>query len=193
MTTDPRRRILTIPNVISLARIGGVVVFLWLLLGEGRIVAAALVFGIIGATDWVDGALARLLGQESELGRLLDPIADRVALAAATIGGTIAGIVPLPVTVVLVTREAVMLAAAALLLSKTGETLQVRWWGKAATFGLYSAVPSFYLAAADVMAGFFEVFAWVVAATSLVVYVWVAGGYLTEIRSRVVASKEAPE
>ena len=133
MDRDPRARIVTIPNIISLARLLAVGWFLWLLLVEDRVVMAAIVFLVIGSTDWVDGTLARALDQETELGRLLDPIADRVALVAAVIGGTIAGIVPLTITVLLVTREVVMALAAAWFLCKTGETLHVRWLGKAAT------------------------------------------------------------
>ena len=193
MEKDPRSRILTIPNLISLARLAGVGWFLWLLLAEERIAAAAIVFVVIGATDWVDGALARALHQESEFGRLLDPIADRVALAAAVIGGTIAGIVPLVITVVLLTREIVMLVAAAILFTKTGETLQVRWWGKAATFGLYAAVPSFYLHAVGFWPRSSLAFAWTVGTIGLVLYLWVAAGYLREIRSRVNGPKEVHE
>ena len=129
MDRDPRSRILTIPNVISLARLLAVGWFLWLLLAEDRVVAAAIVFLVIGSTDWVDGTLARALDQETELGRLLDPIADRVALVAAVIGGTIAGIVPPTITALLVAREVVMALAAAWFRRRTGETLHVRWLG----------------------------------------------------------------
>ncbi len=193
MVKDPRRRILTIPNLISFARLLAVGWFLWLLLAEDRVVAAAIVFVVIGSTDWVDGVLARALDQETELGRLLDPIADRVALAAAVIGGTIAGIIPLAITVILLAREAIMVVAAAVLLARSRETLQVRWWGKAATFGLYAAIPSFYAAAAGLGDAFFRPFAWVIVTISLTVYLLVAAGYLREIRSRVTESKEVPE
>ncbi|MBP1632754.1 MAG: phosphatidylglycerophosphate synthase, partial [Acidobacteria bacterium] len=66
-------RILTIPNVISLARLAMVPLFLWLLFGADSPLAAGLLLGAIGATDWVDGFLARRLNQVSELGKLLDP------------------------------------------------------------------------------------------------------------------------
>ncbi|UCG41271.1 MAG: CDP-alcohol phosphatidyltransferase family protein [Acidimicrobiia bacterium] len=192
MDRDPRSRILTIPNVISLARLLAVGWFLWLLLAEDRVVAAAIVFLVIGSTDWVDGTLARALNQETELGRLLDPIADRVALVAAVIGGTIAGIVPLTITVLLVAREVVMALAAAWFLRRTGETLHVRWLGKAATFLLYGAVPSFYLGAMEVAGDLFTLLGWVAGTVGLALYGWVAIGYLGEMRarSRVDASKE---
>ncbi len=156
--------------------------------------AAAIVFLVIGSTDWVDGALARALDQESELGRLLDPIADRVALVAAVIGGTIAGIVPLVITVLLVAREVLMALAAAWFLKKTGETLHVRWLGKAATFLLYGAVPSFYLGAMEIAGATFTVLGWVAGVAGLGLYLWVAAGYLSEMRARssMQASKEEP-
>lgn len=190
MGKDPHRRILTLPNLVSLTRLAGVGWFLWLLLAEERVLVATIVFAVIGATDWVDGALARALDQESEFGRILDPVADRLALASAVIGGTIAGLVPVVLTVTLVTREVVMLGAAGYLLVRTGETLHVRWLGKAATFTLYAAVPLFFLAGADVGAEMLLPVAWIMGTLGLAVYVWVAAGYLQEIRSRVDPSKE---
>lgn len=194
MGRDPRARIVTIPNLISLARLLAVGWFLWLLLAEDRVLMAAIVFLVIGSTDWVDGTLARALDQETELGRLLDPIADRVALVAAVVGGTIAGIVPLAITILLVTREVVMALAAAWFLRTTGETLHVRWLGKAATFLLYGAVPSFYLGALGVAGDLFTVVGWVAGLVGLALYGWVAVAYLGEIRSRsrVEPSKEEP-
>lgn len=190
MEKDPHRRILTLPNFVSLARLVGVGWFLWLLLAEGRVLAATVVFAVIGATDWLDGVLARALDQESELGRILDPVADRLALASAVVGGTIAGIVPLALTVALVAREVVMLGAAGYLLIRTGETLHVRRLGKVATFTLYTAVPLFFLAGADIWAAVLLPLAWTLGVLGLAVYVLVAVGYLGEIRSRVMAAKE---
>lgn len=187
---DPRLRILTLPNLISLTRLAGVAWFLRLLLVEERVLAATIVFAVIGATDWVDGFLARALDQESEFGRILDPVADRLALAAAVVGGTIAGVVPFALATILVAREVVMLGAAGYLLFRTGETLQVRWLGKAATFVLYSAVPMFFVAGAEVGAEPLLPLAWIMGSVGLATYTWVAGGYLREIRSRVRHSKE---
>jgi len=87
-------RILTIPNVISAVRVAMVPLFLWLLFGADAPLPAGLLLGGIGATDWVDGFLARRLGQVSELGKLLDPLADRLAITAAVIGGWVAGVLP---------------------------------------------------------------------------------------------------
>jgi cardiolipin synthase len=99
------RRILTIPNLISAVRVGLVPLFLWLLFGADAPTAAGLMLGVIGGTDWIDGYLARRLQQVSELGKILDPIADRLAITAAVIGGWVAGVLPWPVALALVLRE----------------------------------------------------------------------------------------
>ena len=81
-----RSRILTVPNVISLGRLLCVPVFLWMLWkpDPARRGAAALL-AVLGATDWVDGWIARRYDQGSELGKILDPTADRILLVAAAI------------------------------------------------------------------------------------------------------------
>ena len=78
-------RIWTIPNLISVVRLACVPVFLWLLWGEDEPIAAAVLLAVLGATDWVDGYIARHFDQGSELGKILDPIADRVLLVAAAV------------------------------------------------------------------------------------------------------------
>lgn len=189
-------RVLTIPNLISFARILGVGWFLWLLLVEENVVGSATLLLVIGSTDWIDGYLARRLDQVSELGRKLDPIADRFALVAAVVAGAIAevdgvAILPLWLVVGLIAREAVMSIAVLVLLRRTGESIHVRWLGKLATFLLYGAVPSLYLGAA-LTGEWGTVFRWaglVAGAVGLVLYVWVAIGYLVEIRARLRASK----
>lgn len=189
-------RVLTIPNVISFARILGVGWFLWMLLVDENVVGAAILLLVIGSTDWIDGYLARRLGQESELGRKLDPIADRLALVAAVVAGAIAqvdgeAILPLWLVAGLIAREVVMSVAVLVLFRRTGESIHVRWLGKLATFLLYGAVPSLYLGAA-LTGDWGTVFRWaglVAGAAGLVIYVWVAVGYLSEIRERLAASE----
>ncbi len=189
-------RVLTIPNAISFARILGVGWFLWMLLVDENVVGAAVLLLAIGSTDWIDGYLARRLGQESELGRKLDPVADRLALVAAVVAGAIAqvdgeAILPLWLVVGLIAREAVMSIAVLVLLRRTGESIHVRWIGKLATFLLYGAVPSLYLGAAST-AEWASVFRWaglVAGGAGLVIYVWVAIGYLGEIRERLAAAE----
>jgi len=175
-----KRRVLTIPNLISTLRVAMVPVFLWLLFGPDRPVAAGVLLGCIGATDWIDGFLARRLGQVSELGKVLDPIADRLAITAAVIGGWVAGVLPWPVALALVVREALVALGAAVAAWRWQVRVEVRFLGKAATFGLYSAIGSFY-----VHAGFDHPFffwwAWVVVIPGLVLYYLVAGQYFVDV------------
>ncbi len=188
-------RVWTIPNVISFVRILGVGWFLWLLLVDDAVTAAAIVLLVIGSTDWIDGFLARRLHQESELGRKLDPVADRLAIIAAVVGGAVAtvdgeALLPLWLVVGLLAREAVMAVTVWVLLRRTGETIHVRWLGKAATFLIYGAIPSLYLGAA-LGGGWGATFRWlglVAGAVGLVLYVWVAVGYVAEVRRRIAAA-----
>jgi cardiolipin synthase (CMP-forming) len=174
-------RILTIPNVISLMRVAMVPLFLWLLFGADAPMPAGLLLGVIGATDWIDGFLARRLGQVSELGKLLDPVADRLAITAAVIGGWIAGVLPWPVALTLVVREALVAVGALLAAWRWGVRVEVRFLGKVATFGLYSAIGSFY-----VYAGFHHPFfiwwAWAVVVPGLILYYLVGAQYFLDIQ-----------
>ena len=167
-----------------------------MLLVQEEVVASAVLLLVIGATDWIDGYLARRLNQVSELGRKLDPVADRLALVAAVVAGAIAQvdgepILPLWLVVGLIAREVVMSVAVLVLLRRTGESIHVRLLGKVATFLLYGAVPSLYMGAA-LTGEWGTVFRWaglVAGAVGLALYVWVAVGYLVEIRRRLAAAK----
>lgn len=173
--------ILTIPNLISAIRISLVPVFLWLLLGREDYVAAGLLIGGVGATDWVDGYLARRLGQVSELGKMLDPVADRLAVAAAVIGGWISGTVPAWFAAALLVREVLVGTGTLLLAVRTGKKIAVRTLGKRATFAIYFAIPSFIVYAGGA-SEFFHWFAYVVGIPGLILYWVVAFYYLADIR-----------
>lgn len=173
--------ILTIPNLISAIRISLVPVFLWLLLGREDYIAAGLLIGGVGATDWVDGYLARRLGQVSELGKMLDPIADRLAVAAAVIGGWISGAVPAWFAAALLVRETFVGGATMYLAVRTGKKIAVRTLGKRATFAIYFAIPSFIVYAGGAH-GFFRGFAYAVGIPGLILYWIVAVQYLADIR-----------
>ena len=90
-----RDNALTIPNLISILRLAAVPVFVWLLMGQNRPLAAAALLGILGATDWVDGWVARRFDQVSELGKVLDPTADRIMFLVAVFTMMIDGSVPI--------------------------------------------------------------------------------------------------
>lgn len=173
-------RIATVPNLVSLVRVAIVPLFLWLLFGADAPLPAGLLLGFIGATDWVDGFLARRLGQVSELGKILDPVADRLAITAAVVGGWVAGVLPWPLALALVVRETVVALGAIFAAWRWGIRVEVRFLGKAATFGLYSAIGSFY-----VYAGFDHPFffwwGWVVGVAGLILYYLVAGQYFADV------------
>jgi cardiolipin synthase (CMP-forming) len=140
-------RIWTIPNVLSIARLLGVPVFLWLVLGphaDGW--AVILLFGA-AASDWLDGKLARALHQESRLGQVLDPTADRLYIGAMLIALAIRSLIPWWLVAVLVGRELVLAVALLRLRARGWEPLQVSFVGKAATLCLFYAFPLLLLGA----------------------------------------------
>jgi cardiolipin synthase len=149
--TTSQRRVATVPNAITAARIAAVAVFAWLLLGPHEDVAAMLVLGAIGASDWVDGYLARRLGQVSDLGKALDPVADWIAIVVAVGGAASRGFLPVWLVVAAAVRELFMVCLVGGLAVR-GVRLDVRYVGKVATFGLYIAFPLFIWAEADLVA-----------------------------------------
>ena len=173
----------TLANLVSLVRIAAVPVFLWLLLAQDDVEAAAILFLVIGATDWVDGRIARRMGQVSEVGKVLDPLADRLAIVAAVIGGWIAGILPAWFTGLLLVREAVGLVVGLTLWRKTRKFLVVRRMGKVATFIVYGAIPALYLAAVGVAPEFLRPAGLTAAAVGLVFYWWVGYRYFLDFRT----------
>lgn len=100
-------RILTVPNAISFVRLLLVPVFA-VLIATGQDGWAVLVLGVSGASDWLDGVLARRLGQVTRLGQLLDPAADRLFIAVTLVGLVWRGVVPLWLLVVILAREVVL-------------------------------------------------------------------------------------
>jgi len=192
--TQVSDRILTIPNLVTFVRLLGVGVFWWVLLVEENIgLAAGLIF-VIGWTDWIDGYLARKLDQVSRRGTALDPIADRLMIASAVIGGMIVDppVVPLVIGLGLIARELLMGAVALILFSKGGGTLEVRYLGKVATFILYGAIPLFYLAAIDFLGVVTALLAWVLGVVGLVMYWYVTFQYVGDARKVLAEVKSAP-
>jgi cardiolipin synthase len=178
-------RVLTIPNLVSFVRLIGVGVFWWVILVEENIVAAAWLIFLVGWTDWIDGYLARKLNQVSELGKALDPIADRLMIVSAVLGGMIVEVVPLWIGIPLLLREAIMAVVALVLVSRGGGTLPVRDMGKLATFVIYGSIPAFYLAGADFWADFFLPLAWVSGVIGLALYWVVLIQYIGDARVRL--------
>ena len=180
---DQQGRILTVPNAISVARLAGVPVFLWLVLGpqaDGWAVALLIVAGL---SDWLDGVIARAWNQQSRLGQVLDPAADRLYIAATLIGLAIRGIIPWWLVALLVARELV-LGAALLVLRRHGYgPLQVSLVGKTATLCLLYAFPLLFLGShAGTAALVARVVGWAFAIWGTALYWWAAVLYLEQTR-----------
>lgn len=138
-------RILSLPNVVTTLRLVLIPVFVWLLVQPHHRAwfAAAVLLAALGSTDWVDGQLARRLDQVTTLGKVLDPTADRVLLATATIGILAAGAVPITVAVIALAREGLVAVAAVGLALAGARRIDVTLVGKAGAFGLMCAFPLF--------------------------------------------------
>lgn len=177
---------LTIPNLISFVRLLLVPVFLWLLFGRDNVAGAGWLLGVIGSTDWIDGYLARRLDQVSKVGEFLDPLADRLAVASAVVGGLIAGVLVPWFAWAIIVREVLIAGGALFVGAKAGAKLQVRRLGKLATLMLYSAIAWLYIAVgADVT--WLEWLAWAVGVPGIVLY-WVVGfQYFGDARKIVAA------
>ena len=142
----PTARVVTVPNLLSVLRLAVVPVFLWLMFGAHDHLVAAYVLAGVSATDWLDGFLARRLGQVSAVGQVLDPAADRVLLGVAVVATMIAGAVPLWLGVAVLAREAVVAGAVVVLALLGAARVAVVWVGKAGTFVLMVAFPLFLAA-----------------------------------------------
>jgi len=187
---DQQGRILTVPNAISVARLAGVPVFLWLVLGPeadgwavGLLIAA-------GLSDWLDGVIARAWDQQSRLGQVLDPAADRLYIAATLIGLAIRAIIPWWLVALLAARE-LLLAVALLVLRRYGYgPLQVSLVGKAATLCLLYAFPLLFLGAhAGTPALVARVLGWAFAIWGTALYWWAAALYLVQMRRLISAAQ----
>ena len=133
-------RVLTVPNLLSFLRIALIPLFVVLIVDADTTFWGLLLFAILAATDWVDGLLARRLGQVTELGKVLDPTADRLAMAAGLIALAVRGIFPWWAAASILVRDAAVLAVGAALLMGRRVRLDVRRIGKVATFTLMTAV-----------------------------------------------------
>jgi cardiolipin synthase len=141
---EPRTdRILTVPNVITVVRLALLPVFLWLLFAQEDRASAALLLAALGATDFLDGYVARHFNQVSELGKVLDPVADRLLFFVGVGGILIDGSVPVWFAVAVLVREALVALATLGLAALGASRIDVTWFGKAGTFCLMIAFPLF--------------------------------------------------
>lgn len=177
-------RIWTIPNLVSFLRLLGIPLFLWLLLVQEQDVAAFVVLVLAGASDWVDGYLARLLNQRSRVGELLDPLADRLYIAATLIGLASRGFIPWWLVAAIAARD-VMLILTIPILRRLGQAaLPVTYVGKSATFALLWGFPLFLLSGLPFPVGnVVEASAWAFALWGTYMYWWAGFRYLSIART----------
>ncbi len=176
-------RVLTAPNVITLVRLLCIPVFLWLLFGLHRQTAAALLLAALGATDWIDGYVARRYHQVSTLGKILDPAADRILIGTAVIAVIVQGAVPLWFGLATIARE-VLVSVMVLLLAAFGAArINVLWVGKAGTLALMFAYPGFLISYGDAAwQEPFRVAAWICGIIGLTLSWIAAAGYVAPAR-----------
>ena len=179
VATAGAARILTVPNAISVARLVGVPVFLYLLLGPHDDFAALIVLILAGASDWADGVLARKLNQYSRLGELLDPAADRLYIVATLVGLVLRDIIPWWLAAIIVGRDVILTIALGVLRGYGYGPLPVHYLGKAATFNLLYAFPFLLLAArSGSVASAVRPLAWAFTLWGTGLYLWAGGLYL---------------
>jgi len=177
-------RILTIPNGLSLLRLLGVPVFLWLVLGPHLDAWAVVLLIASAATDWLDGKIARAFNQQSKLGEALDPAADRLYIAATLIALAIRNIIPWWLVALLAVRELIVAGALGLLKRRLGfGTLQVSFVGKTATLCLLYAFPLLLLGTyAGNLGEVTRIIGWAFAGWGTALYWWAAALYLVQAR-----------
>jgi len=183
-------RIVTVPNLLSLARLACIPLFLWLLFGRDDRAAAAFLLAGLGATDWLDGFVARRFDQVSSLGKVLDPTADRLLLVVGIGSIIVADGAPAWVAWAAVVREAVVAAAAVTLAALGARRIDVTWTGKAGTFALMVAFPLFLAGTSDLSwAATAGDVAWIVAVPGLVLAYWAALAYVPLARAALAEGR----
>jgi cardiolipin synthase len=187
------RQVLTVPNVISASRLLGVPLFLWLVLGPEADVWALVVLMVAGITDFLDGWLARKLNQQSELGRLLDPVADRFYILAVVIGLALRDVIPWWVAASLPLRDLLLWGLVPLLRTRGYSALPVHFLGKAATFNLLYAFPLLFLGDGEgTAATLAQIFGWSLALWGIGLYWWAGVLYAWQVRKLLATTERRP-
>jgi cardiolipin synthase len=168
-----RDLVFTIPNLLTVVRFMGVPLFMWLVLAQKEYGAGVIVLAVMAGTDWIDGYIARRFDQASKLGRVLDPIADRLALLAVASTLVIAGVVHWLYLAALVIPDAVLLVLT-LSFFRGHPDLPVSVVGKVRTGLLLLGTPLLVLSRLDTgFSGQLLAAAWVVLGLGLIGH-WIA-------------------
>ncbi len=180
----------TLPNIVSMVRLAGLPLFLWLVIGPEADAWALVVLLLAGFSDWLDGYLARRLNQTSKLGEILDPVADRLYILAAVIGLLYRDIIPLWVAILLPLRDAFLWCLVPFLRTRGYSALPVHYLGKAATAALLYSFPLLFVGDGEgVIASLAEVFGWAFAIWGIGLYWWAGLLYAWQVR-KLMADRE---
>jgi cardiolipin synthase len=133
----------TWPNLVTTIRLVLLPVFVWLLFSTNHRAIAAWMLAGLGATDWIDGYLARKLHQVSKVGKILDPVADRLLVMVGLVAVAAAAGVPWWFASATLVRELLVSGLTLALAALGAARIDVLWWGKVSTFVLMSCYPIF--------------------------------------------------
>jgi cardiolipin synthase (CMP-forming) len=185
-------RILTVPNAISIVRLVLIPVFVWLLLGREDRRSAVLLLAALGATDWVDGYIARHFDQGSTLGKIIDPVADRLLLATGIAAILIDGSVPRWLGFLVVGREVLVSVAVVAIAAMGARRIDVQWAGKAQTMGWMIVFPLFLAARAKFSwSRWADDLAWVITIPTLAFMAFATITYVPIARSALAEGRAA--
>ena len=177
-------RVWTVPTIVSVVRLAGVPLFLWLVLGPEADAIALVVLMVAGITDYLDGWLARRLDQYSTLGEILDPVADRLYILAVVVGLYLRDIIPWWVALALPLRDLLLWGLVPILRTRGFSALPVHFLGKAATFNLLYAFPLLLLGEGDgIVATLARTFGWAFAWWGIGLYWWAGVLYAWQVRT----------
>ena len=182
--TEEASRVWTVPNIVSVVRLAGVPLFLWLVLGPEADAIALVVLMVAGITDYLDGWLARRLDQYSTLGEILDPVADRLYILAVVVGLYLRDIIPWWVALALPLRDLLLWGLVPILRTRGFSALPVHFLGKAATFNLLYAFPLLLLGEGDgIVATLARTFGLAFAWWGIGLYWWAGVLYAWQVRT----------
>ena len=182
-TVADGRQVLTIPNVISIIRLAGVPLFLWLILVPEADGWALVVLMLSGISDYADGYLARRLNQISKLGAILDPVADRLYILSTVIGLAVRDVIPWWLAILLPARDLFLWCLVPFLRTRGYSALPVHFLGKAATANLLYAFPLLLLGdGTGLLAMLAKVFGWAFAIWGTALYWWAGILYAWQVR-----------
>ena len=187
-------RVGTVPNLLSVLRLLGVPLFLWLVLGPHADAWAVVVLAFAGLSDYADGKIARRFNQSSRLGAMLDPAADRLYILATLIALTIRGVIPVWLAIALPGRDLLLGVTVLPILRRLGYglALPVNFIGKAATMCLLYAFPILLLANEGGGVGpAARAIGWAFAAWGAALYFWAGTLYGVQVRRLLAAGRPA--